>query len=63
MIKSIKITVIEIETTGCITNTWQCGPCCFNTQCSQSTMLNAEPSASDWRDLTLPSYLEPLRFE
>lgn len=38
---------------GCITETHQCGPCAFNTICSQSIKtMQAEPSPSDWAEIT-----------
>lgn len=48
---------------GCITQTHQCGACCFNTECNASTIaMQSEPSPSDWQDGTLPSLLIPLNF-
>lgn len=56
-------TVAEQETTGCITEMHQCGPCAYNTVCSASTqMAQNDPSASDWQDGTLALILIPLDF-
>ena len=62
LIHSVIVNVVVDDAFGCITNTHQCGPCCFNEVCSQSVKAAyTEVSASDWLEISPEDFVE-LRF-